>query len=202
MVERWQTLADADGAHGAHERAHNGRDAHVSIVDQRVYIDAQGGVLAGSEMKEIFDRFCDAEFRTDWDAGVAEWGERMNPQLLDRTAGQRRFDALLAVFIAAAASGVVGVFDPLVSLVVDQTTFEYHLATLLGGDPGPAGSGHGRSAALRDGRRPSDRSSRHARRRVHGSRSPCGVRRGRCGHRSRSPVAVVHRWGSRRGVVG
>ena len=137
VVNRWQTLADADGAHAAHERAHNGRDANVSVVDTRVYIDAQGGVLAGSEMQEIFDRFCDAEFRTDWDAGAAVWGERMNPQLLVRSGGQRRFDALRAVFLAAAASGVVGVFDPLVSLVVDQATFEFHLATLLGGDPDP-----------------------------------------------------------------
>jgi hypothetical protein len=61
----------------------------------------------------------------------------MNPQLLDRTAAQRRFDALRAVFIAAASSRVVGVFDPLVNIVVDQTTLEFHLATLLGGDPEP-----------------------------------------------------------------
>ena len=137
VIERWQTLADADGAHAEHERAHTGRDAHVSIVDTRVYIDAQGGVVAGSEINEIFDRFCDAEFRSDWDAGVAHWGARMNPQLLERTSGQRRFDALLAVFTAAAASGVVGQFAPLVNLVVDQATFEHHLATLLGGDREP-----------------------------------------------------------------
>ena len=137
VVERWQTLADADGAHGDHERAHSGRDAHVSIVDTRVYLDAQGGVVAGAELVEIFERFCDAEFRTDWDAGLAQWGERMNPNLLERTGAQRRFDALLAVFTAAAASGVVGQFDPLVNIVVDQTTFEHHLSALLGGDPEP-----------------------------------------------------------------
>jgi hypothetical protein len=137
VVDRWQTLADADGAHTTHERAHHGRDAHVSVVGERVYVDAQGGVLAGSEFVEIFDRFCDAEFRSDWDAGVVQWGERMNPQLLERTPAQRRFDALRAVFLAAAASGVVGVFDPLVNLVVDQTTLEHHLTKLLGGDPEP-----------------------------------------------------------------
>ena len=137
VVERWQSLADADGAHGDHERAHTGRDAHVSIVDTRVYVDAHGGVVAGAGMVEIFERFCDAEFRTDWDTGLAQWGERMNPNLLERTGAQRRFDALLAVFTAAAASGVVGQFDPLVNIVVDQTTFEHHLSTLLGANPEP-----------------------------------------------------------------
>ena len=52
----------------------------------------------------------------------------MGPALLERTDRQRRFDALLAIFTAAAASGVVGVIEPLVNIVVDQTTFEHHLA--------------------------------------------------------------------------
>jgi Domain of unknown function (DUF222) len=47
VIERWQALADADGAHGAHERAHSGRDAHVSVVDAHVYLDGHGGVVAG-----------------------------------------------------------------------------------------------------------------------------------------------------------
>ena len=67
VVKRWEALADADGAHNAHERAHNGRDAHVSVVGERVYLDAQGGVPAGVVIEEIFERFCQAEFHTDWD---------------------------------------------------------------------------------------------------------------------------------------
>ena len=112
VVERWQALADADGAHGAHERAHSGRDAHVSVVDERVYLDARGGAVAGTAIEEIFNRFCHTEFQADWEAGTAKWGDRVNPHLLERTPDQRRFDALLAVFNAAAASGVVGVFEP------------------------------------------------------------------------------------------
>jgi hypothetical protein len=130
-------LADADGAHGAHERAHNGRDAHVSLVDEHVYLDARGGLAAGTVIEEIFERFCRAEFQADWDKGVAQWGERMNPGLLDRTAAQRRFDALLAVFTSGAVSGVVGKFDPLVNVIVDQTSFEHHLAKLAGTDTEP-----------------------------------------------------------------
>ena len=137
VVRRWEALADADGAHGAHERAHSGRDAHVSIVDQRVYLDARGGVPAGVVIEEIFERFCRAEFDTDWDAGQATWGERMNPSLLDRSAAQRRFDALLAIFTAAAGSGAIGRVDPLVNIIVDHATFDHHLARLAGADPDP-----------------------------------------------------------------
>jgi hypothetical protein len=137
VVKRWEALADADGAHSAHERAYNGRDAHVSIVDERVYIDANGGVAAGVVIEEIFERFCQAEFQADWDSGIAQWGDRMNPGLLERTAAQRRFDALLAVFTSGTASGVVGRFDPLVNIIVDQTTLEHHLARLAGPNPEP-----------------------------------------------------------------
>ena len=137
VVRRWEALADADGAHGAHERAHNGRDAHVSLVDEHVYLDARGGVASGAMIEEIFERFCQAEFHTDWDKGLAQWGQRMNPQLLDRTAAQRRFDALLAVFTSAAGAGVIGRIDSLVNIIVDQTTFEHHLARLAGTNPEP-----------------------------------------------------------------
>jgi hypothetical protein len=137
VVRRWEALADTDGAHANHERAHNLRNAHVNIIDERVYLDAQGGVIAGTAIREIFERFCDAEFHADWDTGVAQWGDTMTPALLARSAGQRRFDALLAVFTTAAASGKAGTFDPLVNIVVDQTTYEHHLTKLLGGTPPP-----------------------------------------------------------------
>ena len=137
VIQRWQALADADGAHGAHERAHSHRDAHVSVVGERVYLDGSGGVVAGSVIEEIFARFCDTEFRADWDTGVTQWGTNMHPGLLDRTAAQRRFDALLAIFTSAAASGALGHCEPLVNIIVDQATVEHHLATLAGADPQP-----------------------------------------------------------------
>ncbi len=137
VVRRWEALADSDGAHGAHQKAHDRRDAHVSILGQHVYVDARGGVVAGAMIEEIFDRFCDAEFHADWDAGVADHGAAMVPALLERSNAQRRFDALLAVFAAAAASGSAGRFDPLVNVLVDQATFEHHLAALAGAGVAP-----------------------------------------------------------------
>ncbi len=94
-------------------------------------------MLAGATIEEIFARFCDAEFRADWEAGLAQWGDRMTPALMERTDRQRRFDALLAVFTTAAASGRVGSFDSLVNIVVDQVTYEHHLTKLVGGSAAP-----------------------------------------------------------------
>ena len=34
----------------------HGRDAHVSLVGERVYLDGSGGVVAGAAMEEIFDQ--------------------------------------------------------------------------------------------------------------------------------------------------
>jgi Domain of unknown function (DUF222) len=137
VARRWEALADADGAHRAHQRAHDHRDAHVTILAETVRVDAHGGIPAGAVIEEIFARFCDAEFHTDWDTGFAQWGERMNPSRLDRTAAQRRFDALLAIFTTAAASGVVGDAGLLVNIHADQTTIDYHLARLAGTNPAP-----------------------------------------------------------------
>ena len=138
VARRWEALADADGAHAAHQRAHAGRDAHVNIAGQHVYLDARGGVVAGAAMTEIFNRFCDTEFHADWDNGIAKWGQQMNPTLLDRTGAQRRFDALLAIFNAAAtASGFTGTSDPLVNILIDQITFEHHLTKMSGTDTEP-----------------------------------------------------------------
>ena len=41
------------------------------------------------------------------------------------------------MFTAAAGSGVVGRIDPLVNIIVDQTTLEHHLARLAGADVEP-----------------------------------------------------------------
>ena len=104
---------------------------------QRVYVDTHGGVAAGSMLEEIFSRFCQAQFHADWDDGLARWGGAMTPSLLERNDRQRRFDALLAIFTAAAQSGAVGTFEALANIVVDEITLEHHLAKLAGGHPEP-----------------------------------------------------------------
>lgn len=193
VVRRWEHLADADGAHRAHERAHERRDAHINVVDEHVYVDAHGGIVAAAMLEEIFDRFCDAQFRADWDAGIQRWGDHMVPALLDRSDAQRRFDALVAVFTAAASSGTVGTFDPLVNVIVDQTTFEHHLATLAGAHNQPLDPAMVDDRRCENSDRAPTRPRRHACRGPHRPRPARRTRHGRRGHRPRPPQPTVHR---------
>ena len=141
VMRRWVSLADPDGARRDHDRIHKGRNAHLSNVGNEYQLDARGGTAQGSTMEAIFRAFCDAEFATDWAAARQIHGDDVCAALLERTAGQRRFDALHAIFVAAAASGTVKVPDPLVNIVVDHETFSEHAARATGGPtptPDPA----------------------------------------------------------------
>ena len=141
FLQRWAAAADADGAHRDHDRAHRERRAHLNIAGERMYLDAMGGTAVGVELKEILDAFAHSEFLADWDQGVAAHGEAMATHLMERTDPQRRFDALQAIFIAAAGargseSGDPGP-APTVNLVVGFDLFNHHLQRLLGSDPAP-----------------------------------------------------------------
>ena len=98
---------------------------------------AQGGAVAGAQLKEVFEAFVHAEFLADWEAGVAIHGDKMCVSLMARTERQRRFDAMLAVFAAAAGSGVLANFEPTVNILWDQASFEHTLEKALGGSPEP-----------------------------------------------------------------
>ncbi|HSB85173.1 MAG TPA: hypothetical protein VLD86_02635, partial [Ilumatobacteraceae bacterium] len=137
VAHRWENLADQDGAHRTHDRAHRFRDAHVGIVGDQVVVDAHGGVLAGTLIEEVFARFCDAEFAADWEQGVGEHGDQMCAALMQRSPAQRRFDAFEAIVLAAAESGRAGTIEPVVNLVIDQDSFEHHLNRACGVDVGP-----------------------------------------------------------------
>lgn len=61
----------------------------------------------------------------------------MHPNLLARTDRQRRFDALLAIFEAAAARGGTSPVASVVNIVVGVERYEHELARALGGVPDP-----------------------------------------------------------------
>ena len=138
FLNGWVAGADPDGAHRSAERAHAGRRAHAGVVGNECFLDAQGGATAGVQLKEILDAFAHAEWLADWDEGVLHHGEGMCPGLMSRTDAQRRFDALLAIFHAAAAmnSDATGT-GVTVNLVVGLEAFEHHLEEALGGNPAP-----------------------------------------------------------------
>ena len=135
LLAHWEALADANGAHDDHERAHRERQAHLSIVGERVYLDAAGGAPAGVTMIEVFEQFCRTEWLADWDAGVKLHGEAMAVHLMERTDKQRRFDAMQALFAAAAVSGDMPSAEPVVNIVVGYELFEHHLRRALGERP-------------------------------------------------------------------
>ena len=104
VLARWETLADADGAHRDHERAHDDRDAFIAPVGTEVHLRAHCGTTQGAVLREIFDRFVGAEFHADWDAAQPPTANLVTKALLARTDRQRRADALVAIFTAAAST--------------------------------------------------------------------------------------------------
>lgn len=107
-------------------------------------LDAVGGALAGAEMEQILDEFTRAELLTD-QAAAREAGTTELP----RTATQRRFDALHAIFLAAASAPADAKRpEPSVHIAVDLGTFAEHLARL-------------RLVSLAPGYRPPDPLARH-----------------------------------------
>ena len=135
VCNRWLQLADEDGAHHDHERAHEDRRAHASIVGRRFYLDAAADVLTGSAMTEILDRFTDIEIHVDWAQAKASFGDDVGPARLERTPSQRRFDALKAIFFTAAGAGSHPGPQPLVNVTVDTFTLTHELRRLSGEAP-------------------------------------------------------------------
>ncbi|HWM22569.1 MAG TPA: DUF222 domain-containing protein, partial [Ilumatobacteraceae bacterium] len=119
-VRRWEMLADLDGAHRSAEQAHEGRTAGIAEVGEEIHVSGRGGLAQGAVMKEIFERFCDAEFTADWDTTVARHGDAACYSLMPRSDAQRRFDAMYAIFERAAATDTGATAAvPLVNLVLD-----------------------------------------------------------------------------------
>jgi hypothetical protein len=136
VVGRWLLLADTDGAARRAARTHAQRDATLTGVDGEFEWRTSHGAIDADIMQQIFDAFCDAEFRTDWDACVAEHGTAACAALLPRTARQRRADAFTAIFYAAATAGINGTPIPItLNLLMDQDQYEQRLTNAIDGTP-------------------------------------------------------------------
>ena len=116
---------DEDGAHDERDEAIEHRNAHVSAVGDGLVLNASGGdPLGAAELVKIFDAFVEIEYQTDVAARRAKHGDDAEFYDLARTDRQRRFDALQAIFRAAAASDGSTVAAQLVlNIVVDDSTF-------------------------------------------------------------------------------
>jgi hypothetical protein len=124
-LDHFVAQADADGAHDDRDGNVEGRSAAVLAVGSSLHITASGGdALTTAEMIAIHERYCDREYEQDLDVRRSRYGADAEHHELARTAKQRRFDALIAIFRAAAASDGVGdAADPLVNIEVDARSF-------------------------------------------------------------------------------
>jgi hypothetical protein len=135
-LRQWERLADADGVHRDADTAHAGRSARMVIVGEEGFVDARMGPVQFAQMKEVFDRFTRAEFDAEWDQLRREFGDDARPGMLERSDGQRRADALAAIFArAAGADPAVKDPEPVVDIVIDQAIYETQLAAMVTGAP-------------------------------------------------------------------
>ena len=135
-VGEWAGLADADGAHRSHEAAHAGRTARIALVGEEGYLDARMGSVQFAAMKEVLDQFTQAEFEAEWDELRQQFGDDACPGMLERSDGQRRADALAAIFQrAAAADPDAKDPEPVLNLLVDEEVYEAQLEAMARGEP-------------------------------------------------------------------
>ena len=104
-MRRWERLIDEDGPEPANERNHRNRDARLvqNPIDLSWDLKGSYASLQGAQMREILDRYLDAEFRADWAAAkaadLAAGGTGTFTKAdLQRTDNQRRADALHRIF--------------------------------------------------------------------------------------------------------
>lgn len=147
-LQRFEMLADMDGAHRDRDEQIDSRNVHVTTVGGQLHLDANGGdPLINEELEAIFRRFCENEFRKDAAARRAEHGDDASGKPLARTHAQRSYDAFVDMMRRAHADLDTDASAPsapsqLVNLVVDNRTMALVLAdaglaptTTLSGDP-------------------------------------------------------------------
>lgn len=124
QVTRLISQLDQDGAFDDLSDSVEGRRASVVDVGGEVVISAVGGdPVQAAQLQAVFDSFCEAEYRADLEARRAMYGDEADQHELPRQPAQRRFDALLAIFAAAAASPEGRALpEPEVHLVTDVAT--------------------------------------------------------------------------------
>ena len=124
VVDRWLGWADADGAWADQQASIENRSAHVVSVQGELNMGVTGGdVVTAEKLTTIFAHFVEREFRKDCEARRVEHGDRAGEHPLPRSDGQRRFDAVVAIFetaYAAHADSTARMPDPVVNIICDQ----------------------------------------------------------------------------------
>ena len=85
VAQRWEQLADADGAHRGHDASLERRHVQITEIGGEFEIRGRLPVISGSVIRDVFDQFVQAEFSTDAEAARAAHGQA-TVQSMPRTA--------------------------------------------------------------------------------------------------------------------
>lgn len=131
-----ERAADADGAAADAERTHQRRRTSFThnAADDSYQLRTDCGSLHGAVIGEVLGAFEAAELEADRLEAIGQHGPDATPSQYRRTPTQRRTDAVIAIFLlAAAAPNDVVVPAPVVNVVIDAETLEGELARVAGG---------------------------------------------------------------------
>jgi hypothetical protein len=130
-IDTFIRLTDLDG--GFVDVANNveHRTARVNDVGGTLDVVASGGdPITAMQMVAVFESFVEGEYRRDVEERRALYGDDADQYPLARTAAQRRYDALKAIFAAAATSPEGRALpEPTVHIVIDHESVGEAFAT-------------------------------------------------------------------------
>jgi len=132
---------DAEGAAADAELTHERRRTAFThnAADGSYELRLGCGGLQGAVIGDVLEAFEAAELEADRAEAIERLGGDATPDRYRRTPTQRRTDAVVAIFRAAAAApGAVSMPGPLVNVVVDAGTLEDELVRAAGGTPANA----------------------------------------------------------------
>ncbi len=134
----WERLVDEDGAGDRAERNDANRDFRMpQNLDGSGRFEGGGGGVDMQEIEDVWQRQVRREFEADWAEARCRLGDAATVDDLVRTDGQRRFDAMKTCMLRGDLAEYGVSARTCTDLVIDQPTFERHLAKLFGTDPGP-----------------------------------------------------------------
>jgi hypothetical protein len=122
-VRAWGRLHDFDGSPPDAEASHRHRNLRLSNVLDGFVLDGRFGPIQGAKLQAILQAFVDIESDRDWQQARQIYGDDTCIQHLARTPGQRRADALEAIFLAAIGQGTAKDVDIIINIVTDADTF-------------------------------------------------------------------------------
>ena len=136
-IDRWERLADADGANRDAQANHDNRRFGLTHFDGVGMVSGQCGGLDYIELHEILQRYRHAEWLADWDWATTHYGADLASAMLPRTDAQRSWDALMRMARDAVATPAgAQPPEPVVNLAMSGTHAEQQL-TRMGLIPDP-----------------------------------------------------------------